>query len=311
MRFKEIKDLNNNFALFNSFNEFYDYLKSLSENKKLSVKRNSDRITLILYVVVSLNYNEIQINLFPGKKDVDLNIEEIWQAITNMEDEINFLKKENEKLKKEVDFLKKENKELRSTTKEKSKETVTSNEDTYNIDMTNLIKEDERSLLCKEIENRMCKKIKRLKKLYQATVDGGDPSIFHSKCDNILNTLIVIHSQDQKRFGGFTPIPWKSDKKGVYANDDYKKTFIFSLDSKKILSLNDTEHATFHRSSCGPCFGCGWDIGIEGDPIKENKLFVFRKSFDYTEQYTPISEYSYYNKGKALEYEVFKVIFDK
>ena len=140
MSLKEIKDLNKIFSLLNSFNDFYDCLKSLSENKKLNVKRNNDKITLILFVEVLLKYNEIQIELFPEKKDLDLNIKEIWHALTNMKEEISFLKKENEKLNKDVEFLKQENKELRNTIKEQNKEILNLNEDIHFIDMTTIIK---------------------------------------------------------------------------------------------------------------------------------------------------------------------------
>ena len=77
------------------------------------------------------------------------------------------------------------------------------------------------------------------------------------------------------------------------------------MDNKKIFSLNKIDYAIYHKSDCGPCFGNGWDIAIEGNPIKENKLWVFPSSFDYTGQNSPLSEYRYDNKGKALEYEVF------
>ena len=48
---------------------------------------------------------------------------------------------------------------------------------------------------------------------------------FHSKCDYIPNTLVLIKSEGKRRFGGFTPIPWKSQ--GDYINDPEMKTFIF------------------------------------------------------------------------------------
>ena len=71
------------------------------------------------------------------------------------------------------------------------------------------MKEDEKNIIFSEIENKMNKKIKKLKKLYQATFDVGDSEIFHKKCDNIPNTLVFIESEGKRRFGGFTPIPWK------------------------------------------------------------------------------------------------------
>ena len=77
----------------------------------------------------------------------------------------------------------------------------------------------------------MNKEIKEIKKLYQATVDGGEPSIFHQKCDNIPNTLTFIKSSGNKRFGGFTSRVWNS-KKGGYKQDD--NAFVFSIDKQKI-----------------------------------------------------------------------------
>ena len=46
------------------------------------------------------------------------------------------------------------------------------------------MKADEMRMIFSTIEKKMNKKIKKIKKLYQATIDGGDPINFHSKCDN-------------------------------------------------------------------------------------------------------------------------------
>ena len=48
MSFKEIKELNVIiiFQALNSFNDFYDYLKSLSENKKINIRKNNDKISI-------------------------------------------------------------------------------------------------------------------------------------------------------------------------------------------------------------------------------------------------------------------------
>ena len=42
------------------------------------------------------------------------------------------------------------------------------------------------------IKQRINRKIKGFKKIYQATKDGGDPENFHKKCDNIPNTLTLF-----------------------------------------------------------------------------------------------------------------------
>ena len=156
----------------------------------------------------------------------------------------------------------------------------------------------------------MNKRIKEIKKLYQATKDGGEPINFHLKCGNIPNTLVLIKSEDNRRFGGFTPIPWKSEEGYVYKQDSENKTFVFSLDNKKIYYLKSIKKiAVYHNKDSGPCFGGGCDIGIKGNPLKENKLYTNHFSYDYKGDYNALSEYYYNKPGKAREYEVFQIIF--
>ena len=50
------------------------------------------------------------------------------------------------------------------------------------------------------------------------------------------------------------------------------------------------------------------DIGIDGNPIKENTLFTYQYSYDYKGDSNALSEYKLYIL-KALEYELFQVIF--
>ena len=175
-------------------------------------------------------------------------------------------------------------------------------------DKSVIMKIDEKDMLYKEIENKMNKKIKGIKKLYQATRDGGEPINFHLKCDNIPNTLVLIKSEGNRRFGGFTPIPWKSEG-DYWIKDPENKTFVFSLDNKKIYYLKDIENAVSHDKGSGPCFGRGCDINIEGNPLKENTLYTYQTSYDYKGDSKALSEYDGLNNLKALEYEVFQVIF--
>ena len=183
------------------------------------------------------------------------------------------------------------------------------NPDKY-ITKSEIMKIDEKDMLYKEIENKMNKKIKDINKLYQATIDGGEPENFHLKCDSIPNTLVLIKSEGNRRFDGFTPIPWKSVEGNNFIKDSENKTFVFSLDNKKIYYLKSIkENAIYHHKDSGPCFGEGHDIGIEGNPIKENTLYTYQCSYDYKGDSNTLSEYKPFKNIKALEYEVFQVIF--
>ena len=122
----------------------------------------------------------------------------------------------------------------------------------------------------------MNKKIKKVKKLYQATIDGGDSIFFHKKFDNIQNTLILIKSEEQRRFGGFTPIPWKSEEEEKQVKDPEMKTFVFSLDNKKIYYLvNSNVNAIYHHKKSGPCFG-GGEILVQMEIRLKKILFILK-----------------------------------
>ena len=362
MSFKEIKDLNKGFSLLNSINDFYDYLKVLSENKKINIKKDEEKISLTLFVEVLLKKEKIEINLYPGKIDLDLNIKNICKELIYIKErikDIEILKNENKELKekqnKEINNLREKDKENENEINRLKEKIEIQNKEINNLkdklneinelkekieiknkelnylkenginnlkkeikllfenDRSLIMKDDERSLIFSEIEKKMNKKIRKIKKLYQATIDGGDSINFHSKCDNIENTLIIIKSEGLRRFGGFTPIPWKSE--GNYKDDPSLRTFVFSLDNKKIYYLkNGGRNSVCHSKNNGPCFGEGFDIGIIGNPIKENTLYTYQEgSYDYKGDKYSLSEYEYdksdRKKVKALEYEVFQVIF--
>ena len=309
MNIKEIKDLNAVFNSLNSLEDFYNYFKTLSENEKLNIKKEKDKILIIFHVDVLLKKEKIEITLFPKKKDIDSTIKEICQEIINMKEkiqEIDNLKNENKELKNEIINLKNKN-QLLEEKLEKQNKIIDNLKNTFILDKSVIMKEDEENLIFSEIENKMNKKIKKLKKLYQATIDGGDSKYFHLKCDNIPDTLVLIKSEEKRRFGGFTPIPWKSE--GEYIKDPEQLTFVFSLDNKKIYPLKIIEWAVYHQRDSGPCFGGGRDIAIDGNPLKENTLYNTQYSFDYKGDILALSEYKD-NKLKIIEYEVFQVIFD-
>ena len=170
------------------------------------------------------------------------------------------------------------------------------------------------------IESIMNNKIKKIKKLYQATVDGDDPSIFHSKCDNISNTLTVIKSKGNRKFGGFTRQVW--DKSSGFKKDE--KAFLFSLDKKKIYKIKsgkedkaiwcgDNYGPIFGRNS-GGIFGNSHDICICQNPIKQKHLYTYEfcpnSTYDYSGDDNALSECGNEKSSiYAVEYEVFQIIF--
>ena len=97
---KEIKDLNIVFSNINSYNDFNYYLKSLSNNKKLNVKKNNAKIWLILFIEDKSNQQEIEIDSPPEKTDSNNNIKEIYQQLLNTQKNFDDSQKKTKKQQK-------------------------------------------------------------------------------------------------------------------------------------------------------------------------------------------------------------------
>jgi hypothetical protein len=97
--------------------------------------------------------------------------------------------------------------------------------------------------------------------IYRASRDGFAASSFHSKCDNIANTVTVIRTTSNSVFGGFTSAKWTSNWEWSYDAN----AFIFSLrrsgnSNKERFNVTYPDDAIFSYSSFGP-------IGLEVEMI--------------------------------------------
>ena len=117
--------------------------------------------------------------------------------------------------------------------------------------------------------------------LYQASVDSFRASSFHSKCDQISNTLTVIKSKKYNFiFGGFTTAQWNQNTNSYITDTD---AFLFSLvnaynTSVKIL-VTDPQNAIFlYYNNYGPTFGSGHDIYL---PDNSNITSGYTNSYSY------------------------------
>ena len=379
MYLKDMKEIHKFFFLFNSLDDFIDYIKASIENKKITIKEENNNQKLFLNINTEYLFKSeiIEIPLLEQKQKSNEFSEEIFkeislikQNIKKLEEKINKnnegpsnlllekqnkeifnLKDDNKKLKENFSFLKEENDKLKEelkaltaiiesqksqniTLKEEIQNIIKINEglkadiqeikeslkkqdtninSSENININSVIMKNEEFLMIKNaVENRINKKIKGIKKLYQATIDGGEASNFHSKCDNIPNTLTIIKSKGNRRFGGFTSETWET--KLCYKND--KNAFLFSLDKKKIYNYKNDNFAIFCYDISGPSFGYNGKglniIGISGNPILNKTLYTcesYSKSYNFDGDNNALSEDGKGNHIFAEEYEVYQIMF--
>jgi hypothetical protein len=99
-----------------------------------------------------------------------------------------------------------------------------------------------------------------LKLLYRSSRDGLSNENFHSKCDNMGRTVVIIETTNGGVVGGYTNTAWKSSSGRAHANAD--KAFLFALSGfglsspckMKLLGIKD-EYAIYNYLSYGPIFG--------------------------------------------------------
>jgi len=149
------------------------------------------------------------------------------------------------------------------------------------------------------------------KLIYRATQDGFEASQFHSKCDDKLNTLVVIKSENGNVFGGYTEQSWSGQD---YKNDE--NAFIYSLINKlnKPLKMKciDSKRAIFCNSDFGPNFG-SYDIEIKSNSnINTDSNSNLGDSYKHPDYEKDSNEAKSFlagsHKFKVSEIEVYKII---
>ena len=293
---KEIKDQESK-AIFYTFSpkDFFEFLKKSAEMKKIEIIQKDNNFKMRIQFEAMFKKHEINIELI--SKDTNLEL---------IEKELNKIITENKELKRRIENIENEMKEIKKMLEPK-----------FNINKIKIsndsviMKENEFNLIHLAIKSRLNKEVKELKKLYQATIDGDDSINFHTKCDNIPNTLVLIKSAGNRRFGGFTSVQWSSPSSYEFKDDP--NSFVFSLDKQKIYPYKNNGKAIYYYKDYGPCFGCGFDIGIGKYCIQQKSLFTYesntRSSFNYYRDKNALSESVKGNYIYAVEYEVFQVIF--
>ena len=143
--------------------------------------------------------------------------------------------------------------------------------------------------------------------IFKMSENGSNSSIFHQYCNDKGPTLTLILTTQEKKFGGFTPLNWKSE--GGFINDSSKQTFIFSLNLGKKFELIDNEKSAIKfDSNNGPNFGNG-DIIIYQN-MTEGKTYANDKStFLKDNNLELIAEEGEQQSFNVKEIEVYRVFY--
>ena len=275
----ELKNVSIIFSMYNSIEDIIKFLRKLKfeideKNDELLIKFNvfmpdGQNILIELYLIQYLsNTNHIIKYLLNEIHSIKINnnkneseIEKLKNNNLNHENEINKLneiidnnkkdllnlREENIKLKNEINILKQYH--------EKPKEFDSNNPSFFNskivqsensIDfILNYIRQNDKSF-----------NFNNLRLLYRGTRDGDRTKTCHELCDNKQNVLIIMKSDNNYIFGGYSKIGFK------VINDpneqEWKKDnncFLYSINLKKIYPvIKDKEIICHIGDRSGLCF---------------------------------------------------------
>ena len=319
----ELKLIHKIFLVLSSCKEFIDFIKVLIKNQKLSIKKSIEsQITIEFTVDYLYKQYLIKIDLLQKAINFELIALDLYKKISilnksfkNLENNYKFIKEENQAIKKENMNIKDRIKNLEDIILSLKQEKIKINNKTEKISLpisinSAIMEKNEFLMIYSEIKLKMNKEIKEIKKLYQATRDGDEPYIFHEKCDNIANTLVLYKSAGNRRFGGFASECWTS-KEEIKLD---KNSFLFSLDQKKIYPPNNNN---YYEIECYPDEGPNfisdghYCIQIRDNPLKKKSLFTNEKGHKemFYGEINALSEDGNFNGIYSKEYEVFQIIF--
>ena len=254
-------------SICDSINEVYNQLKIEFDRNNINIKENKENIIII----TPINHIKIkEITFILSKK-----IKNEKEKIEDLKNEISFLKEENTQLKASIEKLENQNKlindnliNLNKDNKilfEKISKIKKIIEDKNKINNEPIIKNtkiltnniEKQKVITNWIKEKTGKDNIKYELIFRKSENGNTSNDFHKYCDNKGPTLTIIKTDNKYIIGGFTPLNWEANKKGVILYDQSNQTFIFSLNLMKKYDLIDPKkkRAIYNSKDNGPNFG--------------------------------------------------------
>ena len=225
-------------------------LKEIYEKEMQNIQNNIEQLTkdneaLKQNLELASNQNEALIN------EINM-LKSNQQKLNNNEEEIKHLMEELDAYKikaQENDLLKKKIEEMEyqiQVMQEHQEE-----DDVKEVKGDIIHDMNELEMITKKINKENKRIIINL--LYKASADSDSAAVFHNKCDEANNTIVLVETKDGKRFGGYTTKSWK----GNCVEKPDPEAFIFSFDKMKTYDNIPGDDAIGCYPKFGPIFlGC-------------------------------------------------------
>lgn len=279
MTLDDFKNLHPYFKKFESIIECAKFLSNLIRDSSPQLFIETNGASLMISIFISENERK-EIKFFLGKKEISISmiINSLVEEIDKLNNKVNDLEiilieknkkieeieKNNNEIKYKYYLLEKQQKidsqKYKAFTPQKKK---VENSNSYYLkslkELMEMNNNETSTIINDYLELKfLTKKFKLMypgkniiyNLLYRKSRDSDKASAFHSKCDKIGGTLLLIKTLEGLKFGGYTNQTWEGNK--IFKRDN--TAFIFSLNLKKIYNILNNVNAIFCCQNFGPYF---------------------------------------------------------
>ena len=239
---EQLKEMNNYFKVFKDLNEVYYSLINEYKNRRISFTINESEIKIkILNIILSSEFE-----IFIPRIESLTNISEIYNILLEMQKRIKNLESENKNLKNQVEENKSRINFLENYLKIYSSTSVNasiSSNNSHFFKGSNIINNEKDINLLIDF---FPKKPSNTLILFNSLIHGDTIQQFHSKIANKTPTLIIIKTQKDRIFGGYTTHIWNEKNNDIFKDEN---AFVFSLDNKKKYKIKNISNAIVERET--------------------------------------------------------------
>ena len=155
------------------------------------------------------------------------------------------------------------------------------NNKSFSVDSNIILGYSEFDFIIHHLKKKFNKEIIDAIRIYQATENGATASDFHRECDQNTNVLVLIKTNDGKKFGGYTSVGFSNFNRSYHDGT----AFLFSIDKREIYPNIPGKNAVDSYYNLGPCFS-GESIKIFDNFLKNGGVTVKNSAnFETNEDY--------------------------
>lgn len=143
------------------------------------------------------------------------------------------------------------------------------NNKSFSVDSSIISGYSEFDFIIHYLKKKINKEIIDSIRIYQATENGATAADFHRECDQNTNIIVLIKTNDGKKFGGYTSVGFSNFYRSYH--DD--TAFLFSIDKREIYPNIKGKSAVDSFYNFGPCFS-GDSIKIYDNFLKNGGVTV-------------------------------------